>query len=386
MARLVRSLPLYGLLCACIAGDDESWSQHADQIVVGGNAACALEADGRVACWGDSFVLQRGEPTTGGADVRCIEPFIPSDAIGVFCANPYGVRVDTDLRFVELTATWNGTFCGLTAEGAVHCWPRLASPDLPEVDDYSKSVEVSGSTRFRSISGSTRGFVGIADDDRGYRGQIGVADVVLLTDQPLTAVQAGDNTWAAIDESGSVLDGEFAGGSTPQPLAAIVGATRVATGGVSYVRNGCAIDAESHIWCWGQNHWGQLGDGTFTGRADPAPISTGATYQAVASSGAHVCAVTTAGDVECWGWSSRGQSGVSAQRCPDPGTAGIEWPCTTSPVPLPLPGPATDVSVGPGASCALLTDRTVWCWGLNTAGQLGRGTVGADSSTPEQVQ
>lgn len=94
----------------CAQGD--GWSGHATQIAVGGNAACALEDDGQVACWGNGSVLQRGAIALGPTN-ECISPFSPSSAIGVFCSNPFGLHVATDLRFVEISASGGDTFCEL---------------------------------------------------------------------------------------------------------------------------------------------------------------------------------------------------------------------------------------------------------------------------------
>ncbi len=379
----MRNLVLVLALGACgSSGDLDTWSGHARQIAVAGNAACALEDDGRVACWGTSSVLQRDGILVGGATPTCIEPFVPSNAIGVFCSNPFGMHVDTELRFVELSAAWDDTFCGRTEEGAVHCWPgRSFDGGTPPT-----SVELSGSMVFTSISGTTNGYLGITADGLGIRAQMGVPSVNVEADQRYRQLRGGDNSWVGIETSGTIRQGDFNNSNPPEQIAPIVGATNIAAGGTLYVRNGCAINDESKIWCWGPGLWGELGDGTFTARPDPAPILGDSTYTDVATSGVHVCAVTTAGDIECWGWNSRGQSGATAQSCPDPADLGIEWPCSDHPVRIPLPLPATSVRVGPALSCAILADRTVWCWGMNLAGQLGRGSVGAESATAEQVQ
>ena len=384
----MRSLLFVVAVFGCTSGSgggDNTWSQHATQIAVSGRSACALEDDGRVACWGTSSVLQRNDVITGGASIICTDPFVPSSEIGVFCANPFGMRVKTDVRFVEISADQD-TYCGRTAEGAVHCWPFFYTGTNPEVTDYSKSVEVSGTTKFTSISGSTHGFIGIAMDGRAYKGTLGAELVALPGDHQFTQVRTGEHFWAGIDTAGTIYEGELANTDPPQQIAPIVGATHLAIGGSGYYRNGCATDAESHVWCWGPGVWGELGDGTFTYRTEPAPIVGGGTYKDVATSGVHVCAVTTGGGVDCWGWNARGESGPTMQSCPDPASAGTEWPCTDHPVHIALPLAATSVRVGPVLSCALLEDRTVWCWGKNSAGQLGRGSVGADSQVAEQVQ
>src|SRR5579859_462516 len=57
-----------------------------------------------------------------------------------------------------------------------------------------------------------------------------------------------------------------------------------------------------------------------------------------------------------------------------------------------IAGPATPagavtlpiVAGGGGHSCAIMGDKSVWCWGQNTTGQLGTGTI-ADSTVPVQV-
>ena len=44
----------------------------------------------------------------------------------------------------------------------------------------------------------------------------------------------------------------------------------------------------------------------------------------------------------------------------------------------------TKVSAGSDFTCAVKTDGTVWCWGLNTSGQLGDGTT-TNRNRPVQV-
>ncbi len=56
------------------------------------------------------------------------------------------------------------------------------------------------------------------------------------------------------------------------------------------------------------------------------------------------------------------------------------------PVPVSsLPGTVRQVSAGPMASAALLSDGTVWTWGDNTFGALGNGTSGGSVTTPQRV-
>jgi alpha-tubulin suppressor-like RCC1 family protein len=89
------------------------------------------------------------------------------------------------------------------------------------------------------------------------------------------------------------------------------------------------------------------------------------------------CAVTVAGDVECWGdnyLGMLGNGGSDAGRTEMPGKV------------VGLPGPASQVTVGYEHVCALMKAGSVWCWGYGADGELGNGdTTLVASSTPVEV-
>ncbi len=90
----------------------------------------------------------------------------------------------------------------------------------------------------------------------------------------------------------------------------------------------------------------------------------------------HVCMVTTEGLIFCWGMNSSGQLGVG----------GSGEAITISTVPLQA-GTDTDwrtVTAGEAHTCALKNNGTVFCWGANNEGQLGLGPSGG-SEVPAQV-
>jgi alpha-tubulin suppressor-like RCC1 family protein len=96
------------------------------------------------------------------------------------------------------------------------------------------------------------------------------------------------------------------------------------------------------------------------------------------NSTAHTCAALSTGAVRCWGLNDSGQLGVApdeaGQRCRIPNrTPPQELPCATRARDVPNVTDAVDVAVGNGTSCALKRDGSVWCWGLNDAGELGQG-------------
>ena len=128
-------------------------------------------------------------------------------------------------------------------------------------------------------------------------------------------------------------------------------------------------------WTWGDNQFGQLGDGTNTGSNVPVRVSTrtGLTgVTSLAGGGEHSLALAEGGTVWAWGNNDRGQLGIG----------------TTTPSSLPAPVPAlthvTAIAAGGAHSLALKNDGTVWAWGGNESGQLGDGTS-TDSHHPVQV-
>jgi hypothetical protein len=90
----------------------------------------------------------------------------------------------------------------------------------------------------------------------------------------------------------------------------------------------------------------------------------------VAVGATHLCVVRAGGEVGCHGGNEQGQLGVpgtpASESCRESSSSSsFQWPR--------LPHAARRVVVGQGHSCALLDDRTVWCWGSNVFGQGGGG-------------
>ncbi len=139
----------------------------------------------------------------------------------------------------------------------------------------------------------------------------------------------------------------------------------------------CALTPGGAAYCWGRNDFGQLGVGTYdsTAHTAPAPVAGGLRFVTVQASNGFSCGLSTSGGIYCWGLNSLGQLGTvsASQSCSN----GL--PCLPSPVIV--TGGVRFVALGSGASfaCGASVNGTGYCWGANDRGQLGIGTLGGQS-------
>ena len=129
----------------------------------------------------------------------------------------------------------------------------------------------------------------------------------------------------------------------------------------------CGIDLGSgRGYCWGDNSSGQLGDLDSTTRGSPTAVGRGMSFSAISSGFSHSCGIErTSGDTYCWGDDASGQLG---------GNGGVS---SVKPIPLsPAPAsPFVSVVSGRDHSCGLTGKGEAYCWGANSNGQLGDGTT-----------
>ncbi len=194
----------------------------------------------------------------------------------------------------------------------------------------------------------------------------GVANYALLPDGALKAWGAGQN--------GRIGDGTTINRSTPvdvrlQPSDQL----RQVSGGGDHA---CAATVNNDVLCWGWNAYRQTGSTSSSDQLYPFKVAAlNGSAASVDAGGQHSCAVMNSGGIKCWGANSYGQLGI--------GPSGT----SVSAAPLDVVGlgaTALAVSTGYLHSCALLSNRTVKCWGHNGYGQLGN-NGNADSPSPVDV-
>lgn len=205
-----------------------------------------------------------------------------------------------------------------------------------------------------------------------FTSRTGPTDVVGLAG-PVEVISANDSGNCALLKSGGVQcwgegpqgvlgDGTIANRATPGfPTGLTSGVVQIS--GNSY--HACVTMSSGAVQCWGKNDNGRLGDGTLVDHFTPAVvsgISSGAV--AVTAGKNHTCALMAAGNVKCWGDNANGQLGVG------------DTTRRTSPVDVTALGNDVEmVAAGGFVTCALMKDTTVKCWGNNANGAVGDGTV-----------
>ncbi len=134
------------------------------------------------------------------------------------------------------------------------------------------------------------------------------------------------------------------------------------------------IDFDGKVWSWGQNFWGQLGDGTLVFRSTPVAVELPEKIVKVATGAMHCLALGESGTVYAWG-NNRGEM------------LGVGSAVESSPLPMVVPGlpPVADIAAGERHSLALARDGSLYGWGTNDFGQL-TGRPGAAIATPRRLE
>jgi len=197
-----------------------------------------------------------------------------------------------------------------------------------------------------------------------------------LTETVAGASSAG-NAWAwglnADGELGSGTVTPYSGLSSPGQLVKLSNVVSVAGG----ERHSLALKSDGTVWAWGNDGWGQLGNGKYARSLTPIQVPGLTNVKAVAAGSLHNLAVKSDGTVWAWGFNYFGQVGTGTT---DRGNL-------LSPIRVKGLTGVIAVAAGGDTSFALRSDRTVWAWGYNGQGELGNGTSDENAhSTPTRVK
>jgi len=295
---------------------------------VGSNHSCAVTAAGAVKCWGRGSEGQLG---TGAVTDSLTPTTVSGLATGA-----------------SAVALGNYYSCALTTTGGVKCWGDNLSGQLGDGTTTASLVPV-------DVSGL----------------QSGVSNISAGQEHACATLDTGEVRCWGNNASGRLGDGTTTNSSVPVTVVGISSnGERVIVGG----NHSCAIVSGNGLKCWGRNQFGQLGIGSNTDSLTAVDV-TGLTSNVIGAAAGvrNVCALLTGGTVQCTGSNSVGQVG--------------DGTLVDRNLMVPVIGLDSDVvEIGSRgfATCALLDDGRVQCWGENGAGKFGTGTING-RPTPTQV-
>jgi alpha-tubulin suppressor-like RCC1 family protein len=307
-------------------------------LALGHEHSCALTVTGGVKCWGDNRAGAIGNGAGGNANVRQLTPV---DVVGMTS----GIKA--------IAAGFSFT-CAVTAEGSAKCWGI-----------------------------NQRGQLGNGNGGEEVDYELLPVNVVGLSSE-VTSIAAGSNFACAVTTFGDVQCwgandrgqlGDGTGGNlgdhqlVPVNVVGLSSAISLVELGFAH---GCALTSAGGVECWGSNDQGQVGDGTGGIEEDAQQLTAvdvvdlASGVDIIDAGNEFTCALTTKGDVKCWGSHRSGQQNSS--------NIPVDVVDLTTIV--------TAIAAGGEHACILTPERGVKCWGENNAGQLGNGTGGFDA--PDQ--
>ena len=254
------------------------------QISGGGGFTCALDSTGAAYCWGDNNVGQLGDGTEG--------PITGSDV-------PVAVLTSGALAGKTLTQISAGDqgVCGLDSTGAVYCWGNNLS-GMFGTDSFDNSD------------------VPVAVANAGALAGVPISQIALGTehmcelDNAGAAYCAGYNGYGELGDGNTTNSAEMIAVDTSSALAG-QSLAQIAVG----VTSTCAVSDDGAVYCWGGNQSGDLGNGSSAEGSDiPVAVDTtgvlsGVTLIQATVGWHHACAEDTTGLVYCWGDNTYGELG-----------------------------------------------------------------------------
>jgi alpha-tubulin suppressor-like RCC1 family protein len=297
-------------------------------LTLSGNLSCAIDMISQSRyCWGLNFAGELGGAPTSivSTPLATIDPFELES-------------IDSGFRHV----------CGISAAAELWCWgynergnlgvgslePSIATPtnvyasvkDAAAGGDHSCAIDLAGRLACWGYNDS---------------GEVGVPGAAIIGSPLFPGCEPANSGNACFQDWKKVSAGGF---------------------------HTCAIRASGELWCWGGNLNGQLGIGPPTSsyqEREPRRVVSDLTFADLDAGRSFTCALDQAGELYCWGLNEDRQLGI-----PD-----LDFVAVPTKLAVEAPGGWRALGLGEYHACAIRADRTLWCWGRNSDGQIGIGSV-----------
>jgi alpha-tubulin suppressor-like RCC1 family protein len=346
--------------------------------------------DGTVQTWGNNFFGQLGNNTTTGSSIPVTVTGLDGKTVAMVAAGRWHSLASQTSTQTTTTWAWGNNGAGqLGNDSTTNSSTPVTVADLDDQDvmalaagdAHSMALLADGTVRTWGQNGSGQLGNGTTIDSRTP------VAVTALAGTKVVAIAADGSHSMALLHDGTVLAwgnngfgqlgiGNLDSSSTPVAVTALPDDRKVVAIAAGAGHNMALLD-DGTVRAWGDNDYGQLGNGNTEDSTVPVTVTGLPTDVVAIAAGIHSMALHEDGTIRTWGFNRDGQLGD--------GTAiNSSVPVTVSG--LPANKEVEAVAAGHVHSVALLDDGTLWTWGANTEGQLGNGTTTiAPTTTPQSV-
>ncbi len=325
------------------------------KIVGGESHTCVLTGDSKVRCWGlgESGQLGHNSQADIGDDeapgVAGDVPLLESESVIQIAAGDDHTCALLDFGFIRCWGKNNAGQLGYNRTDNLGDGEPVTSFGYVSVGGTVTKIAAGGDHTCAVLDG---GFVRCWGDNQfGQLGHDGTEDI-------------GDDE--AVFKEGNIDLGD---GVVVRDVAA----------GLDHT---CAILSDDSLRCWGRNSNGQLGYGDNQNRGDNEPlvglpaVNLPGPVRKVALGHGHTCALLKNGEMHCWGRGLFGElgNGFRSSSNPNYGDTSAEVIGTQATL-VDVGAEVTDIAANGAHTCALLSDSQLKCWGEGDNGRLGYGNT-----------
>ncbi len=336
--------------------------------------SCAVLDNGSMKCWGrgNNGQLGQGSTETIGNQSGQMGDDLPPIDLGTgrtATATTEGIEHSCAILDDATMKCWGGNVWGQLGQGNTTTIGNAPG----EMGDYLAAIDLGTSRTATKISA---GFANTC---------------ALLDDQSMKCW--GQNNWGQLGRGNTKPVGNKPGQMGDRLAAIDLGTGRSATAITSGYAHNCALLDDGTVKCWGQNAYGQLGQGINStigdqsgemgNNLDPIDLGTGRTARAITAGNYHTCAILDNATMKCWGRNDYGQLGQGSTT--NLGNAPGEMGDNLPPIDLGTGRTAIAITAGNFHTCAILDNVTMKCWGRNEYGQLVQGNTTTIGNQPGEM-
>ena len=352
-------------------GSDNNWVG----VSVGAFHTLGLKSDGTLWAWGQNTSGQLGDGTLNQKNIP--------------------VQIGTDNKWISIAAGYDFSL-GLKVDGTLWAWGSNNNGQLGDSSsvNHASPVQVGSDNNWYNIAaGNYHGAALKANGTlwtwgKNSDGQLGDSSninrnrpVQIGTGNNWTSISSGANHCLALKADGTLWvwgnnsDSQLGvPSSTSNIFPSLIGPENNWVSISASTSHSMALKADGTLWAWGLNQFGEVGDGTQLTRQAPVKIGTGDNWVAMSTGQGFSMGLKADGTLYTWGNNGKGQlgDGTNLQKS-SPGLMSVSdietW---------------LMIVAGANHTLGIKENGTLWAWGLNTAGQLGDGTL-TQRNSPVQI-